>query len=221
MYECCDQEEGVYLASVCTEGEDEPLSSTTISLYKTEIFQDQHIKKPGDNKSRHLYVSTACLKFSVWVICWHVCTHTSVVSCRLVTRERRQEQEHGRQSDNEPMKSPLRRGQEGRSGSLRTHLIRAWVTRELNQITSSPWQLNQFPPFPSTSVISRKGNGAKLPLSDEIYMATMPLSFLTSVPECLLSLGSAQGSLPFVFQSLHLTYTSTLFIQPSWEKKNG
>jgi hypothetical protein len=133
-------------------------------------------------------------------------------------RERGREQEHRRQSDNEPMKSPLRR-QEGRSGSLRTHLIRAWVTRELNQITSRPWQLNQFSPFPSTSVISRKGNGAKLPLSDEIYMATMPLSFLTSVPKCLLSLGPAQGSLPFVFHPLYLTYTSTLFTESSWEKR--
>lgn len=144
-----------------------------------------------------------------WVICWCVCTLTSVLSCGLVMREGRQEHRHGRQTDNEPMKNPLRRGQGGWSGSLRTHLIRAWVTRELNQITSFPWQSSQFPPFPFTSVISRKGNGAKLPLSDEIYMSSRPLSFLTSVWKCLLSLCSASAVFPLFF-IIFIWYTQVI-----------
>lgn len=170
----------LYVWPLCMQREN---VNTGVLLYSYSIKLRCHgasISKHADNKSIHngtLYVCTARLKFSVWVIGWRVRAHINVPSCGLVMRGKKTNTcAWETETDNEPMKSPLRRGQGGRSGSLRAYLIRAWVTRELNQITSFPWQLSQFPPFPFTSVINRKGNGAKLPLSDEIYMS--PCLFL-------------------------------------------
>lgn len=55
--------------------------------------------------------------------------------------------------------------------------------------------------------------------SDEMYVSSMPLSFLTNVCEYLPSLGSALGRLPFVFHYFHLIYTSILFTQASREEE--
>lgn len=57
-YKGFGQEEGVHLASVCTEGGCKPLSSTTLSLDKIEMFWEQQVKKPRDNKLRH---SSTCM----------------------------------------------------------------------------------------------------------------------------------------------------------------
>lgn len=52
-----------------------------------------------------------------------------------------------------------------------------------------------------------------------MYMSSMPPSFLTRVCEYLPSLGSALGSLVFVFHYLHFIYTSTLFTEAFREEE--
>lgn len=77
MYKGYGQEEWIYLASVCTEGGCETLSSITLPLYKIGRFRDQHIGKPGDNKSSHsgacTYVQhlSSSLRMSHLLMCVH------------------------------------------------------------------------------------------------------------------------------------------------------
>jgi len=136
------------------------------------------------------YQCVAHLKFSVWVIHWCACV--SIPSCVLVTRGKKQVNMKLTKS---PVKSPLRKGQGRRSGSLSPYPEGA----EPNYCISSTTE--PIPaPFSLHCSHQEKGKWCKItPPSAEMYMTSLPPSFLTCVCQYLPSLAQQWAFFPLFF----------------------